>query len=108
CKDRANAKSVRNRQSGRCPECGRARYDDALVTQPLPTDADPKKRKPHPRYLAILSIAFASYWLAWAIHPKDFQNWVVENVLLVVFVAFLTLTRRRFPLSNVSYTLIAI
>jgi putative membrane protein len=60
------------------------------------------------RYLLFLSIAFAVYWLAWAIHPKYFTNWIVENTLLVLFVAFLVFTRKRFPLSNVSYTLIAI
>src|SRR5437868_4558914 len=81
---------------------------DNPMTQPLTADPDPKARKRHARYLAILCIAFALYWLAWAIHPRNFQNWVVENVLLVLFVAFLVLTRRRFPLSNVSYTLIAI
>src|SRR4051812_16345053 len=78
------------------------------MTQPLFVDPDPKARNRHARYLAVLCIAFALYWLAWAIHPRNFQNWVVENVLLVLFVVFLFLTRRRFPLSNVSYTLIAI
>ena len=60
------------------------------------------------RYLLILSIVFALYWLAWAIHPKYFTNWLVENTLLVALVIFLIWTRRRFPLSNLSYTLIAV
>jgi putative membrane protein len=41
-------------------------------------------------------------------HPKHFTNWIVENTLLVLFVAFLFLTRRRFPLSKLSYTLIVV
>lgn len=60
------------------------------------------------RYLLILSIAFAIYWLLWAIKPRYFMNWAVENALLFVAVLVLFFTRRRFPLSNVSYTLIAL
>jgi putative membrane protein len=60
------------------------------------------------RYLLFLTIAFAIYWLAWAIHPKYFTNWLVENTLLAALVVFLAVTRRRFPLSNLSYSLIAI
>src|SRR5258706_14873441 len=60
------------------------------------------------RYLLILSIAFALYWLAWAIHPKYFTNWLGENALLVALGIFLFWTRRRFPLSNLSFTLIAV
>src|SRR5436190_4985548 len=68
----------------------------------------PIRNPRHNRSLHLLSIAFAIYWLAWAIHPKYFTNWIVENTLLVLFVGFLVITRKRFPLSNVSYTLIAI
>jgi putative membrane protein len=60
------------------------------------------------RYLLLLTVIFAVYWAAWAIHPKYFTNWLVENTLLVAFVIFLAITRRRFPLSNLSYTLIAV
>lgn len=70
-----------------------------------PLDSIPLRRS---RYLVVLSGIFAVYWVAWAIHPKHFTNWVVENVLLVAFVGFLMFTRRRFPLSDVSYTLIAV
>jgi putative membrane protein len=60
------------------------------------------------RYLSILSIVFVIYWGAWAIHPKHLTNWIVENTLLVALVICLIATRRRFPLSNLSYTLIAV
>ena len=60
------------------------------------------------RYLWVLWIVFAIWWIAWAIHPKYFRNWVTENTLLVLCIVFLWLTLRRFRLSNVSYTLIAI
>jgi putative membrane protein len=78
------------------------------MSKPLIEQPAGPGRKRHSRYLAVLSIAFFIYWLIWAIHPKYFTNWVVENTLLVLAVAFLVLTRKRFPLSNVSYTLIVI
>ena len=59
-------------------------------------------------YRLYLSIAFFIYWLVWAIHPKYFRNWVTENTLLVIAIVFLVISRKRFRLSNISYTLIAI
>jgi putative membrane protein len=62
----------------------------------------------NPRYPRVLLALFALYWLAWALRPLDRAGWLLENVLLTLFVAGLILTHRRFPLSNVSYTLIFI
>jgi putative membrane protein len=53
-----------------------------------------------------LLLAFAVYWGAMAIKPHYFQNWALENILTVAFVGLLIWTYRRFPLSNISYTLI--
>lgn len=78
------------------------------MTAPTIEQPSGSARKRHSRYLAAISIAFLIYWLIWAIHPKYFTNWVVENTLLVVAVVFLVLARKRFPLSNVSYTLIVV
>jgi putative membrane protein len=58
------------------------------------------------RYPLWLLAAFAVFWLVLAIKPLHFKDWLLENVLTVAFVALLLITRRRFPLSNVSYTLI--
>ena len=60
------------------------------------------------RYLAVLCAIFAVQWVAWAIHPKYRANWAVENALLLAAVAFLVVMRNRFPLSKLSYTLIAV
>ncbi|HEY7119337.1 MAG TPA: DUF2238 domain-containing protein [Tepidisphaeraceae bacterium] len=81
-----------------------------MTTAPSTTPLDPLDPIPrrHSRYLRVLAIVFGAYWVAWAIHPKYFNNWVVENTLLVLCVIFLFVTRKRFPLSNVSYTLIAV
>ena len=45
-------------------------------------------------------------WLGLAFEPFDRKDWLLENLLLVVGVAVLALTYRKFPLSRISYTLI--
>jgi putative membrane protein len=60
----------------------------------------------HGRYVAILAVLLAVLWTALAIAPFDRHDWLLENALLVVFVAGLAATARHFPLSRVSYTLI--
>ena len=59
-----------------------------------------------PRYPLFLLGVFVVYFGLWAINPVDRKDWALENSLSVLFVVFLILSRRRFPLSNVSYTLI--
>ncbi|MBI2957066.1 MAG: DUF2238 domain-containing protein [Acidobacteria bacterium] len=51
---------------------------------------------------------YAGWFLVWAWRPWMFKDWVLEHVLTVLWVGFLILTYRRFPLSNISYTLIFI
>lgn len=58
------------------------------------------------RYLLVLSGLFALLWIALAIAPWHRSDWVLENVLVGIFVAALALGRKRFPLSPASYTLI--
>ena len=58
------------------------------------------------RYPKWLLGLFLVYWAAWAFRPVDRHDWLLENALTVVFVAGLVWTYRRFPLSNVSYTLV--
>ena len=60
----------------------------------------------NPRYPLFLLIAFIVYAALWAIKPHSYSNWLLENVLTFVALAFLVLTYRWLPLSNVSYTLI--
>ena len=47
-----------------------------------------------------------SVWMA--IDPVDRQNWVLANVLPVLFVGVLVATHRKYPFSNVSYALITL
>ncbi|MEN8195766.1 MAG: DUF2238 domain-containing protein [Pseudomonadota bacterium] len=60
----------------------------------------------HRKYLLVLAILFAVIWAALAISPLYREDWVLENLLVVVFVAGMAATWRWFPFSRVSYTLI--
>ncbi|MDQ3439666.1 MAG: DUF2238 domain-containing protein [Planctomycetota bacterium] len=58
------------------------------------------------RYPLVLLGLFIAYAAAWAYRPVDVKDWALENALAAVFVIALVLSHRRFPLSNVSYSLI--
>jgi putative membrane protein len=57
-------------------------------------------------YVALLAAVFAIVWLGLAIEPRHRADWALENALTVLAVTLLALTRRRLPLSPLSYTLI--
>jgi putative membrane protein len=56
--------------------------------------------------VALIAIC-AAIWIIAAINPLDRQAWVLENILLVVFVGGLALTHRCLQLSNASWILLA-
>src|SRR4051812_23873492 len=59
----------------------------------------------NPRYPKILLGAFLLYDVAWAIRPVDVKDWALENVLSVLFLAFLVWGYRLgFRFTNISYT----
>ena len=60
------------------------------------------------RLLQALVVAYAVWWLFFAVGPQDRFDWVLENLLVFIFVPVLTLTYRRFPLSDLSYVLITL
>ena len=60
------------------------------------------------KYLSILGILFFIEFTALAFNVYDRKDWILENVLVGVFVLFLVFTYKRFPLSRISYTLIFI
>lgn len=53
-----------------------------------------------------LLVIFIVWWLGWAFQPRHFSDWVLENILTLLFVPILILARRKFQFSNLSYTLI--
>lgn len=61
---------------------------------------------PHRRYLVILSLVFAAWWMALAIKPLHRSIWLVENVFVFAAAAVIFALHRRLLFSRVSYTLI--
>jgi putative membrane protein len=55
-----------------------------------------------------LAVVCAVVWVVTAVHPLDRQAWMLENILVVLFVVALALTQRRLELSNGSYLCIAL
>ena len=58
------------------------------------------------RLLQVLCISYALVWVVAAIKPVNRTDWLLENLLVFVFVPLLVFTFRRVPLSNVTYILI--
>lgn len=94
-----------------------ARPDVRLTGNHRRRDVDPGERrasgaaavfrKPvYSAYLAVLAGLFLVIWSLLAIAPLYRHDWLLENVLLFVFVAALLGSYRVLPLSAVSYTLI--
>lgn len=77
-----------------------------LRANPTLTEEPPVRRALD--YRTKLLFAFAVWWLIWAYTPWHFSDWVLENILTVGFVLVLILTRDKFRMSNLSYTLIFI
>ena len=59
-----------------------------------------------PRYPYWLFLIYWAQWLVWAIYPWFFPEWLLENILPILFLAILIATFRSFRLSHISYTLI--
>jgi putative membrane protein len=57
-------------------------------------------------YLWTLGIVYLVWWVIMAINPRHFDDWLLENVLVVLGVGLLLWTGRAFPLSRISYTCI--
>ena len=58
------------------------------------------------RYPLLLAILFLALWIALAIEPRDRADWLLENLLAIVFAAVLVASFKRLPLSRISYSLI--
>ena len=60
------------------------------------------------RFLQGTLVAYALVWILTAWKPLYPHDWMMENLLVFVTVPALALTYRRFPLSDLSYLLIAL
>ena len=69
---------------------------------------NPRPRFVDRKFLHTVGAAFLTWWAVLAIHPDDRRDWWLENSLVFFIVIVLLFTYRRYPLSNLSYVLIAI
>src|SRR5512133_1405513 len=60
------------------------------------------------RYQAALLVVFVAVWIWAAIDPVFRADWLLENVLVFVFVPLILVAGFYFRLSSVSYTLITL
>jgi putative membrane protein len=60
------------------------------------------------RYQKLLVVVFLLVWVWAAIAPKFPHDWLLENLLVFLFVPVIALLGRYFRLSEVSYTLITV
>lgn len=58
------------------------------------------------RFVSGLCLVFGVIWLTLAIHPYDRADWLLENALTGVFAVILFFSRKRYPLSRVSWVLL--
>lgn len=58
--------------------------------------------------LKTLTVLYAAFWIAMAINPVFPSDWLLENILVIVFIPILVFTYRLFPLSDLSYLCITL
>jgi putative membrane protein len=61
---------------------------------------------PHRQFLLLLTALLAIEFVILAIEPHDRKDWMLENALVVLFVAAMVATYRKLTLSRISYFLI--
>jgi putative membrane protein len=61
----------------------------------------------HPLHAALLAW-YLVFWVLMAISPVDRSDWLLENLVALMFFGVLIATYRSFPLSDISYVLITV
>jgi putative membrane protein len=59
-------------------------------------------------FLQVVAVGYALFWIAMAIKPHHFNDWLLENLLVFLAAAAMLATYRRFQFSNLSYLLMGI
>lgn len=62
----------------------------------------------HNHLLKFLALFYTLVWAWAAINPLHPADWLLENILVIIFVILLIVTYKKFPLSDLSYILITI
>lgn len=60
------------------------------------------------RILQAIVILYAIVWIVLAFHPKDRMEWLLEQILVVVFIGVFVVSYLFFQFTNFSYLLIAL
>jgi putative membrane protein len=60
------------------------------------------------RWLQFFLLVFFAIWTSTLIGTSDMSNWILENTLVFLFLAFLILTYRYYQFSDLSYLLITV
>ena len=58
------------------------------------------------KYPIILLCIYIPIWIILAINPLHAYEWILENILTIIFVPLLIITYKKFRFSNISYTCI--
>lgn len=61
---------------------------------------------PHKKYFLFLSVLCLIQFVWLAIAPYDRADWLLENILVIIFAIVMARSYKSFPLSRVSYTLL--
>src|SRR5438094_9726172 len=65
----------------------------------------PRARFGDNRFLQIVLVCYALFWVVLAIHPVDRSDWFLENLLVFAMASVLIPTFRMFQFSYLSYVL---
>jgi putative membrane protein len=60
------------------------------------------------RLQQVLLVSYLAVWSIMAIGPLHPDDWLLENLLVFIFVPTLIITYKRFPLSDLSYVLLTV
>lgn len=60
------------------------------------------------KFLWLCLIVFFTIWINTFLFTTDINNWILENTLTFIFLAFLLLTYRKYTFSDLSYLLITV
>jgi len=60
------------------------------------------------RWLQLFILVFLTVWATTLIGTTDMSNWLLENTLVFIFLAFLIITYRKYQFSDLTYLLICI
>jgi putative membrane protein len=76
------------------------------AAMPDPERPHPARNAPHRNLVVVLACAFAVLAAALAIHPRNRQDWALENALVVPALGILYAIYRKLPFSRMSWVLV--